>query len=124
MFSSRPEVFGHNLETVPRIFRQIRPAFRYERSLQVLEAASDAGLITKSNLILGMGETREEIEAALRALRDAKVDIMTITQYLRPSPLHHPIDRWVKPTEFVELSKYAYSPVSYTHLTLPTILLV
>lgn len=109
VFSARPEVFGHNLETVPRIFRQIRPAFRYERSLQVLEAASDAGLITKSNLILGMGETREEIEATLRALRDAKVDIMTITQYLRPSALHHPIDRWVKPDEFVELSDYAYS---------------
>ena len=107
VFSSAPEVFAHNLETVPRIFRRIRPAFSYEGSLAVLRQASEAGLLTKSNLILGMGETRAEIEDAIGSLVDAKVDILTITQYMRPSKLHHPIDRWVKPQEFVALAKMA-----------------
>ena len=107
VFDSRPEVFAHNLETVPRIFKRIRPAFRYERSLDVITQAHGAGLITKSNLILGMGETRDEISTALRDLHEAKCDLITITQYLRPSPLHHPIERWVKPDEFVELAAEA-----------------
>lgn len=107
VFESRPEVFAHNVETVPRIFKRIRPAFRYERSLDVITQARDFGLITKSNLILGMGETREEISQALRDLHDAGTDIVTITQYLRPTPRHHPIDRWVKPEEFVELKAEA-----------------
>ena len=104
VFSASPEVFAHNLETVPRIFRRIRPAFSYEGSLSVLRRASEAGLLTKSNLILGMGETRAEIERAIVDLVDHGVDILTITQYMRPSKLHHPIDRWVKPQEFVELA--------------------
>ena len=107
VFDSRPEVFAHNLETVPRIFKRIRPAFRYERSLEVIAQAHEAGLITKSNLILGMGETREEISTALKDLRQANCDLITITQYLRPSPLHHPIERWVKPDEFVALAAEA-----------------
>lgn len=102
VFESRPEVFAHNLETVPRIFRRIRPAFNYERSLDVLNQAHKFGLITKSNLILGMGETREEILQALQDMRDAGTDIITITQYLRPGPTYHPIERWVKPEEFIE----------------------
>src|SRR5690606_24595892 len=80
VFSSRPEVFAHNVETVPRIFKRIRPAFRYDRSLGVITAAHEAGLITKSNLILGMGEERHEITQALRELRDAGCDIVTVTQ--------------------------------------------
>lgn len=104
---ARPEVFAHNLETVPRLFKKIRPAFRYERSLEVIERAHRNGVVTKSNLILGMGETREEIYEAMCDLADAGCDLLTITQYLRPSPKHHPIDRWVKPEEFVELSKMA-----------------
>ena len=107
VFESRPEVFAHNVETVPRIFKRIRPAFRYERSLGVLTRARDAGLITKSNLILGMGETRAEVSQALRDLYDAGTDIVTITQYLRPSPRHHPVERWVRPEEFVELKHEA-----------------
>jgi len=107
VFESRPEVFAHNLETVPRIFKRIRPAFRYERSLSVITAARDYGLVTKSNLILGMGETREEVSEALRDLHEAGCDLITITQYLRPSPLHHPVERWVKPAEFVELAAEA-----------------
>ena len=107
VFESRPEVFAHNVETVPRIFKRIRPAFRYERSLDVITQARDVGLITKSNLILGMGETREEVSQALRDLHAAGTDIVTITQYLRPSSRHHPIDRWVKPEEFIELKAEA-----------------
>ena len=107
VFAARPEVLAHNIETVPRIFRQIRPGFRYERSLAVLEAAKAAGLITKSNLILGMGEEREEVTAAMRDLVAAGCDLLTITQYLRPSPRHHPVDRWVTPGEFDELGDEA-----------------
>jgi lipoic acid synthetase len=92
---------------VPRIFKEIRPAFRYERSLNVITQARDFGLITKSNLILGMGETREEVTQALVDLRGAGCDLITITQYLRPTAKHHPVVRWVKPNEFVELSKEA-----------------
>lgn len=107
VFSSKPEVFAHNIETVPRIFKRIRPAFRYERSLNVLTMAREAGLVTKSNLILGMGETREEVLQAMRDLHEAGTDLLTITQYLRPTPRHHPVERWVKPEEFVELQAEA-----------------
>ena len=107
VFETRPEVFAHNLETVPRIFKRIRPAFRYDRSLDVISQARAFGLITKSNLILGMGETREEVTQALVDLHAAGCDLITITQYLRPTPKHHPVERWVKPNEFVELSAEA-----------------
>jgi lipoyl synthase len=103
LFEARPEVFAHNIETVPRIFRRIRPGFRYERSLEVLAQARAHGLVTKSNLILGMGETRDEVAEALADLRSVGTELVTITQYLRPSARHHPVARWVKPEEFVEL---------------------
>jgi lipoyl synthase len=103
LFDARPEVFAHNIETVPRIFRRIRPGFRYERSLDVLAQARARDLVTKSNLILGMGETRDEVTDALADLRSVGTELVTITQYLRPSARHHPVDRWVKPEEFVEL---------------------
>jgi len=107
VFESRPEVFAHNIETVPRIFRRIRPAFDYDRSLGVITAARAAGLVTKSNLILGMGETDDEIEQAMRDLHAAGCDLLTITQYLRPTPRHHPIDRWVHPDRFAEFDAVA-----------------
>ena len=107
IFETQPEVFAHNLETVPRIFKRIRPAFTYEKSLQVIGMARDFGLVTKSNLILGMGETREEVSQALVDLHAAGCDLITITQYLRPTNKHHPVERWVKPEEFVELSDEA-----------------
>ncbi|MEY9835896.1 lipoyl synthase [Streptomyces sp. 846.5] len=107
VFSSRPQVLAHNVETVPRIFKRIRPGFRYERSLKVITEARAVGLVTKSNLILGMGETREEVSEALRDLHEAGCELITITQYLRPSPRHHPVERWVKPQEFVELQQEA-----------------
>ena len=107
IFETLPEVFAHNLETVPRIFKEIRPAFTYEKSLRVITMAREFGLTTKSNLILGLGETREEISQALIDLRSAGCDLITITQYLRPTNRHHPVVRWVKPEEFVELSTEA-----------------
>ena len=107
VFETRPEVFAHNLETVPRIFKEIRPAFRYDRSLDVITQAQNFGLVTKSNLILGMGETRDEVSQALVDLRAAGCDLVTITQYLRPTSNHHPVVRWVKPEEFVELADEA-----------------
>jgi lipoic acid synthetase len=107
VFGSRPEVLAHNVETVPRIFKRIRPGFRYARSLEVITAAREAGLVTKSNLILGMGETPDEVGPAMQDLVDAGCEILTITQYLRPSPRHHPVDRWVKPEEFVVHSQAA-----------------
>jgi len=107
VFAAAPEVLAHNLETVPRIFKRIRPAFTYERSLNVITQARDAGLITKSNLILGMGEDIDEVIQALHDLHDAGCELITITQYLRPSPRHHPVERWVHPEEFVSLADEA-----------------
>src|ERR671910_2937560 len=89
VFGSRPEVLAHNVETVPRIFKRIRPAFRYERSLEVLAMARAARMVTKSNLILGLGETRAEVSQALRDLHAAGCELITITQSLRPSARHH-----------------------------------
>jgi len=109
VFEAKPEVLAHNIETVPRIFKRIRPAFRYERSLDVITQARDAGLVTKSNLILGLGEERDEISQALRDLQVAGCELITITQYLRPTPRHHPVERWVRPEEFVELREEAES---------------
>jgi lipoyl synthase len=109
VFDAQPQVFAHNLETVPRIFKRIRPAFRYDRSLDVLAQGHSAGLVTKSNLILGMGETRDEVSATLRDLRAVSCDLVTITQYLRPSSRHHPVVRWVHPDEFAELDDEARS---------------
>jgi lipoic acid synthetase len=107
IFDAAPEVFAHNIETVPRIFKSIRPGFRYDRSLDVLRQARERGLVTKSNLILGLGETRDEVVEALSDLRSVDCELVTITQYLRPSLRHHPVERWVKPDEFVELADVA-----------------
>ncbi|MFY9331452.1 MAG: lipoyl synthase [Candidatus Nanopelagicales bacterium] len=101
VFATNPSVLAHNVETVPRIFKRIRPAFTYERSLDVITQSRQAGLVTKSNLILGLGETDEEIDTALIDLHDAGCELITITQYLRPTPRHHPVERWVKPEDFV-----------------------
>jgi lipoic acid synthetase len=107
VFGAAPEVLAHNIETVPRIFRRIRPGFRYERSLEVLRLARSGGLVTKSNLILGMGEQRDEVIEAMADLRAAGCELLTITQYLRPSVRHHPVERWVPPEEFAELGERA-----------------
>ncbi len=107
IFETRPEVFAHNLETVRSIFKKMRPGFTYEKSLQTISMAREFGLITKSNLMLGLGETREEISQALIDLQSAGCDLITINQYLRPTNTHHPVIRWVNPEEFVELAAEA-----------------
>ena len=100
VFRAQPSVLAHNVETVPRIFKRIRPAFTYERSLDVITQARSAGMVTKSNLILGLGETDAEIDLALIDLHAAGCELITITQYLRPTPRHHPVERWVTPEDF------------------------
>lgn len=107
VFEAAPEVFGHNVETVPRLFKQIRPGFDYDRSLSVLAMAHEAGVISKSNLILGMGETDDEVAQALRDIHDAGAELVTITQYLRPNVTLRPVDRWVTPQQFVAFGKLA-----------------
>jgi lipoic acid synthetase len=107
VFEAGPQVLAHNLETVPRLFRTVRPAFDYDRSLDVITQARAFGLITKSNLILGMGEKPEEVHQALRDLHGAGCDLVTITQYLRPSTRHLPVARWVHPDEFIALDETA-----------------
>ena len=104
VLDAEPDVFAHNLETVRRLHDRIRPAFGYDRSLEVLRFAKRhrPGLLTKSNLILGMGERPDEVEPAMRDLRDAGIDILTMGQYLQPTPMHLPVDRWVHPDEFAE----------------------
>lgn len=101
VFAAAPAVLAHNLETVPRVFKRVRPAFSYARSLDVITQARAHGLVTKSNLILGLGETDAEVDEALVDLHAAGCDIITITQYLRPTPRHHPVERWVPPDDFV-----------------------
>jgi lipoic acid synthetase len=102
VIDAEPDVFAHNLETVRRLHPTIRPAFGYDRTLEVLRIAKRlrVGQVTKSNLILGMGERPEEVPQALRDLADANAEIVTMGQYLRPTPMHLPVDRWVHPDEF------------------------
>ena len=104
VIEAAPDVFAHNLETVRRLHGRIRPGFDYDRTLDALRMAKEIrpGQITKSNLILGMGERPEEVEESLRDLRDAGVELMTIGQYLQPTSYHLPVDRWVTPEEFTE----------------------
>ncbi len=104
VIAAEPDVFAHNLETVPRLHERIRPAFGYARSLEVLATAKRRrpGQITKSNLILGMGERPEEVAGSMRDLVGAGCDILTMGQYLQPTSFHLPVDRWVTPEEFAE----------------------
>jgi len=108
VIAAKPDVFAHNLETTRRLHRRVRPGFRYERSLKVLSIAKQMNLRvpTKSNIIVGMGETFDEVIECLHDLREAKVDLMTIGQYLSPSMSHHlPVDRWVRPEEFEDYKR-------------------
>ena len=102
-----PDIFNHNLETVKRLQRPIRKTARYDRSLWVLEHAKSRGFITKSGIMLGIGETEDEIKTVLNDMRSVGVDILTIGQYLQPSPKHEPVDRWVTPEEFQKWKDYA-----------------
>lgn len=106
IFDARPDVLNHNIETVARLQRAVRPSAGYARSLAVLARAKAAGLTTKSSIIVGMGETIDELEATLVDLRGVGVDIVTIGQYLRPTTNHLPVARWVEPAEFEHLARY------------------
>jgi lipoic acid synthetase len=109
IFAARPDVLNHNLETVARLHRAARPSAAYFRSLALLARAKDAGLLTKSGIILGMGETEAELHGAIADLRNVGVDVLTLGQYLRPSKQHLPVARWWTPAEFAELGAYAES---------------
>ncbi|MBH67148.1 MAG: lipoyl synthase [Rhodospirillaceae bacterium] len=105
-----PDVFNHNLETVPRLYRSVRPGSRYFHSLRLISRVKeiDPTIFTKSGLMVGLGETSEEVHQVLDDMRSADIDFVTIGQYLQPTARHHPIDRFVEPEEFEELEKRAY----------------
>jgi lipoyl synthase len=115
LIGARPDVFNHNLETVARLQRAVRPSAGYARSLSVLARARSAGLTVKSGIILGMGETEDEVVGALADLRGAGVEIVTIGQYLRPSAAHLPVDRWWTPEEFDRLRQVGES-MGFAHV--------
>lgn len=110
VLAAAPEVYNHNLETVPMLYATVRPEADYRRSLQVLAhvAASEANIPAKSGLMLGLGESPEEVEAVMRDLREAGVSMLTLGQYLRPSPDHLPVAEFVQPEVFAQLAKAAY----------------
>jgi lipoic acid synthetase len=115
IFDARPDVLNHNLETVARLQRAARPSAAYFRSLTLLARAKGVGLTTKSGIILGMGETADELRGAIADLRSVGVDILTLGQYLRPSPRHLPVVKWWTPEEFAELGAYAES-LGFAHV--------
>ena len=117
VLDSEPDVFAHNLETVRRLHKRIRPAFDYDRSLEVLRVAKRIrpGIVTKSNLILGMGEQPGEVTEAMKDLREADCDLLTLGQYLQPTKLHLPVDRWVTPEEFAHHAEIGMS-MGFAHV--------
>ncbi len=106
--AARPDVFNHNLETVPRLYPSVRPGARYFHSLHLLSQVKqlDASIFTKSGIMVGLGETQDEVLQVMDDMRSAEVDFMTIGQYLQPTPKHHPIDRFWTPDEFASLSRH------------------
>jgi lipoic acid synthetase len=123
VINARPDVFNHNLETVPRLYPTIRPGARYFRSLRLLERVKelDAHAFTKSGMMVGLGETREEVGQVMDDMRAAGIDFITIGQYLQPTPKHAPVEKWWTPEEFAGLEKMAknkgFLMVSATPLT-------
>jgi lipoic acid synthetase len=106
---ARPDVYNHNLETVPRLYRPVRPGARYFHSLRLLQRVKelDPSLFTKSGIMVGLGETKEEVAQVMDDLRSADVDFITIGQYLQPTPKHHAVERFVTPAEFTEMRDMA-----------------
>jgi lipoic acid synthetase len=113
--AARPDVLNHNVETVPRLYRTVRPGASFPRSLELLARARAAGLVTKSGIMLGLGEERCEVEETIRAIRGSGTDILTVGQYLRPSPQHLPVVRYWAPEEFAELKSFALA-LGYAHV--------
>jgi lipoic acid synthetase len=118
VMEAEPDVFAHNLETVRRLHARIRPAFGYDRSLDVLRKAKDlrADQVTKSNLILGMGERPDEVREAMADISDTGCDIVTIGQYLQPTKHHLPVHRWVTPEEFAEHARFGMAELRFAHV--------
>jgi lipoic acid synthetase len=108
VFDARPHIFGHNVETTPAMHKIMRPQAKYERSLDVLRRSAEAGLITKTGLMLGAGETMNDVRQVMKDVRAVGVDILFLGQYLSPSPNHVPVDRYVHPDEFDALKEDAY----------------
>ena len=115
VIDAAPDVLNHNTETVPRLYRQVRPGARFERSLELLGRAKAAGLLTKSGIMVGLGEQPEEVRETVRRIREAGADILTVGQYLRPSADHLPIVRYYEPAEFAEIKRYAVG-LGYRHV--------
>ena len=115
VIDAAPDVLNHNTETVPRLYRHVRPGARFERSLELLHRAKAAGLLTKSGIMVGLGEEPEEVRDTVRRIRQAGTDILTVGQYLRPSADHLPIVRYYEPAEFAEIKRYAVG-LGYRHV--------
>jgi len=115
VFAARPDVLNHNTETVPRLYRQVRPGARFERSLELLRRSKEAGLLTKSGIMVGLGEERHEVEDTVRAIRGSGTDVLTVGQYLRPSRDHLPLQRYYTPEEFASIKTFALS-LGYGHV--------
>jgi lipoic acid synthetase len=113
--AARPDILNHNTETVPRLYRQVRPGARFSRSLELLRRSKDAGLVTKSGIMLGLGEEWAEVLDCIRKVRAAGTDILTVGQYLRPTPEHLPIARYYAPEEFAFVKDFALS-LGYRHV--------
>jgi lipoic acid synthetase len=107
VLEARPDVLNHNVETVPRLYREARSGASFPRSLELLRRSRNAGLLTKSGVMVGLGEERAEIEETIRAIRAAGTEILTVGQYLRPSPRHLPVRRYWSPGEFDALRAFA-----------------
>lgn len=115
VIDAHPDIFSHNLETVPRLYRRVRPQAKYERSLEVLRMCKEQGMTTKSGIMVGLGETFEEVLDVLRDGRSANLDIFNIGQYLQPTKSHLPVERFVHPDEFAEYKKFGMS-IGYRHV--------
>jgi lipoic acid synthetase len=115
VIAARPDILNHNTETVPRLYREVRPGARFSRSLALLRRAKDAGLLTKSGIMVGLGEEWPEIEETMRAIRASGTDILTVGQYLRPSAEHLPLRKYYTPEEFARLREFALG-LGYRHV--------
>ncbi len=115
IYFAKPDIINHNIETVKSLFREVAPAKNYETSLRVLKDISEHGFVTKSGIILGLGETIEEVKECIADLRANGVSMLTIGQYMQPTPTHHPVKEFVLPEVFVELKKYSLS-LGYKHV--------
>jgi lipoic acid synthetase len=115
VLGSRPDVLNHNTETVPRLYRHVRPGASFLRSLELLRRSHEAGLLTKSGIMVGLGEEWDEVIDCVRSIRASGTDILTVGQYLRPSPSHLPIARYWTPAEFERLRETALG-LGYSHV--------